>query len=82
LQFLQISLAFLASQPVMRSVCAENRAADKLEARSEGQQRNVARLLDCQAEATLVTGAHAGQTARNNLAAFGYKSLQQANVAI
>src|SRR5271170_1199864 len=54
----------------------------KLEARSKGQQSNVARLLDGQAEATLMPCAHSGQTARNDLATLGNEALQQANVAI
>jgi len=41
----------------------------KLEARGKGEQRNVARLLDRERDATLVAGADAGETARNDLAA-------------
>jgi hypothetical protein len=54
----------------------------KLEARSKGEQSNIARLLDGQAETTLVPCAHTRQAARDNLAALGDKALQQANIAV
>src|SRR5207302_120474 len=54
----------------------------KLEARSEGQQRDVARLLDGQAEAALMPCANTSQAARNDFAALRDKPLQQANIAV
>jgi hypothetical protein len=54
----------------------------KLEARGEGKQGDVPRLLDGQAKAALVPRADARQTARNNLAALSDKALQQANVTV
>src|SRR5712675_2677817 len=54
----------------------------KLEARSEGQQRDVARLFDGQAEPALMPCAHTGQATRNDLAALRDKTLQQADVAV
>ena len=53
-----------------------------LEAGCEGEQGDVARLLDCEREATLVTGADTGQAARNDLATLGHEALQQTNVAV
>src|SRR5271156_6689298 len=64
----------LARSPYLNSV--------QLEAGGEGEQRNVARLLDRQAQAALVAGADTRQTARNDLAPLSYKTLQQANVAV
>jgi hypothetical protein len=54
----------------------------KLEARSEGKQSNVARLLDRQAEPTLVPRANSGQAARNDLATLGNKALKQPDIAV
>src|SRR5260370_4394591 len=56
--------------------------AEKLEARSEGQQRDVTRLFDGQAEAALMPCAHTSQATRNDLAALRDKTLQQADVAV
>src|SRR5271163_4498694 len=53
-----------------------------LEAGGEGQQGNVARLLDGQREATLVTGADTGQATGNDLAALGDEALEQTHVAV
>ncbi len=55
---------------------------ENLEARCEGQEGDIPRLLDCPGKATLVGGANAGQTTRHDLAAFRYKALQQADVAV
>jgi hypothetical protein len=46
------------------------------------QQSDVPRLLDGPRQTTLMRCADAGQTARHNLSALGYKSLQQTNIAI
>ena len=74
MQFLQISkLAYLARYLAQ---------VVRLEARCEGEQCNVPRLLDGQAKTTLMPGADSGQTARNNLAALRHKALQQANVSV
>jgi hypothetical protein len=54
----------------------------ELEPRSEGKQSDVARLLDRKAKAALMPCAYTGQTARNNLAALGDKTLQQTDVAV
>src|ERR1700685_3709510 len=51
----------------------------KLEARGEGKQGDVTRLLDIQAKAALVACADTRQTARNNLAGGSKEALQQAN---
>src|SRR5215475_6847441 len=48
----------------------------------EGQQGDVAGLLDRLRQTALVRRAHASQTARNDLAALNYKLLQQSNVAV
>jgi hypothetical protein len=66
--------SFVSSKPAI--------AGGKLEARSEGQQRNVARLFDGQAEAPLMPCAYTGQATRNDLAALGDKTLQKADVAV
>ena len=55
---------------------------NKLEARGEGEQGNVARLLDGLRDLALMAGADAGQTARNDLAALGDEALQQADIAV
>ena len=55
---------------------------NKLEARSEGEQRDVARLLDGKRDATLVASADTGQPARNDLAPLGNEALQQAHIAV
>src|SRR5260370_17933186 len=60
----------------------QSSVADYLEARGKGEQGDVARLLDRQAEAALMPGAYARQTARNDLAALGDEALQQTNVAV
>ncbi len=54
----------------------------ELEAGCEGEQGDVARLLDGEREATLVAGADAGEAARNDLAALGDEALEEADVAI
>ena len=48
----------------------------------EGQQGDVAGLLDGAGQAALVRGANAGQAARHNLAALGHKLLQQTHIAV
>ena len=48
----------------------------------EGQQRDVASLLDGAGETALVRGANTGQTPRHNLAALGDKLLQEPDVAV
>src|SRR5579871_4505279 len=53
-----------------------------LELRRERQQRDVARLFDGVGEPPLVRGAHAGNAARNNLAAFRHESVQQLYVLV
>src|ERR1700678_1327301 len=53
-----------------------------LEAGCEGEQGDVARLLDGEREAALMRGADAGETARDDLAALGHEPLQQAHVAV
>src|ERR1700743_1106720 len=53
----------------------------KLEACSEGEQGDVTRLLDCQAELALVAGANAGQATRNDLATLGNEALKQGDAA-
>src|SRR5271156_2436751 len=53
-----------------------------LVARCKGQQRDVASLLDGARQPTLMGGADAGKTARDNLAPLGHKLLQQAHIAI
>jgi hypothetical protein len=55
---------------------------EKLETRSEGKQRNIARLLDCQAKPALMPCADSGQAARNNLAALRNKTLQKPDIAV
>jgi hypothetical protein len=54
----------------------------ELEARSKGQKRDIARLLDGQAEPTLMPCANTRQATRNDFAALGDKTLQQTNVAV
>jgi hypothetical protein len=55
---------------------------EKLETRSEGKQRNIARLLDCQAKPALMPCADSGQAARNNLATLRNKALQKPDVTV
>jgi hypothetical protein len=74
------SVSASRSDPV--SPRAGHRGAEKLEACREGQQSDVARLLDSQAEAALMPCAHTGQAARNDLATLGDEALQQANIAV
>jgi hypothetical protein len=50
--------------------------------RGKGQQGDIPGLLDGAGQATLVLGADAGQTAGHYLAALGYKTLQQADIAV
>src|SRR5690242_11674735 len=50
--------------------------------RRERQQGDVARALDRRGKLPLVRGAHAGQPAGNDLAAFGHELLQQAHVFV
>ncbi len=54
----------------------------ELEAVGEGEQGDVARLLDGERKATLVAGADAGEAARDDLAALGDEALEQADVAV
>jgi hypothetical protein len=48
----------------------------------KGQQGDVPGLLDGAGQAALVRSANAGKPTRNNLAALGHKTLQQANIAV
>jgi len=48
----------------------------------EGQQSDVASLLDGAGEAALVRGANAGEPPGHDLAALGYELLEQANIAV
>src|SRR5207248_4195166 len=48
----------------------------------ERKQRDIPRLLDCRTQAALVRRAHARQTARHDLAAFGDKLRQQAHILV
>jgi hypothetical protein len=48
----------------------------------EGQQGDVPSLLDGPREPALVRGADASEAAGHNLAAFGYKPLQQTDIPI
>ena len=48
----------------------------------EGQQGDVPSLLDGPREPALVRGANASEAAGHNLAAFGYKPLQQTDIPI
>jgi len=53
-----------------------------LVARGEGQQGDVAGLLDGASKAALVRGANAGQAPGHDLAALGHEALQQADIAV
>ena len=53
-----------------------------LELRRERQQGDVARLLDGVGEPPLVWGAHAGDAARDDLAALRHEGVQQLHVFI
>jgi hypothetical protein len=48
----------------------------------EGQQGDVAGLLDCAGEAALVRGANAGQAPGHDLAALGHELLQETDVPV
>jgi hypothetical protein len=73
----------MTSIAILRS-CSLGRTyfSAKLEACGEGQQGDVARLLDGQREAALVTGADTSQATGNDLATLGDEALKQANVAV
>lgn len=57
-------------------------ARAKLEAGREGEQGDIARLLDGEREATLVAGADAGQTARHDLATLCDEALKETDIAV
>jgi len=61
---------------------ARIRAGCGLVARGEGQQGDVAGLLDGAGQAALVRGANAGQAPGHDLAALGHEALQQADIAV
>jgi len=48
----------------------------------EGQQGDVASLLDGAGQAPLMRGANAREPARHNLAALSHKALQQPHIAV
>jgi hypothetical protein len=50
--------------------------------RGEGQQSDVAGLLDGASQTALMGGANAGETPGHDLAALGHEALQQADIAI
>jgi hypothetical protein len=62
--------------------CLQNYCELFLVARRKRQQGDVPSLLDGASETALVGGANARQTARDNLAALGYKPLQQTHIAV
>jgi hypothetical protein len=57
-------------------------SGENLEARGEGEQSNVARLLDGQAKTTLMPCAYTGQATRNDLSPLCDEALQQTNIAV
>src|SRR6185312_10545436 len=54
----------------------------RLVALGKRQQSDVPRLFNGPGDAPLMRGANSGKAARNNLAAFRYKTLQQTHIAI
>ena len=80
--FLQNDFHCSFSDSMWRSAGRTREAPAKLEARGEGEQGDVARLLDGQAETALVTGADPGEAAGNDLAALCDEALKETDVAV
>src|ERR1700736_3527517 len=70
------------AEPFCLSHQPTHASRQSLEARREGQQSDIPRLLDRLAQPALVPRAYARQTARNNLPALGHEALQQTYIAV